>query len=95
MKCRIEAGQKVAACLLDGTWVPGIYQGRYFNFDKSGNPLIQCKIVRGSRDNVYSIASECIPIEDFKGELYRDPYYEEASRQSEVDIDFGVWHYHR
>ena len=94
MECKIEIGQKVAACLLDGTWVPGIYKGRYFNFDSNGSPVIHSKIARGARTEVCSIASECIPIEEFKGQLCHDPYYDNAIPGS-VDIDFGVWKYHR
>ena len=94
MERALTAGQKVAACLLDGTWVSGTYKGVYLNFDRNGSPLVQYKIVRGFRDNVYSIASECMPIEEFKGELCYDPYYEDAT-QSSIDMDFGVHHLYR
>ena len=74
----IAKGQKVAA--REGSeWFAGVYNGHWLDYDeKSGKAIVKHKVARGNREYVNTIADEVVPLEDFKGELSSNAYYDNA-----------------
>ena len=74
----IAKGQKVAA--REGSeWFAGVYKGRWLDYDeKSGKAIVKHKVARGNREYVNTIVDEVVPLEDFKGELSSNAYYDDA-----------------